>query len=29
MRRALLAILEARPELKRRTLVVVDPISVL
>jgi primosomal protein N' (replication factor Y) len=29
MRRALIAVLDARPELKRRTIVDVDPMSVL
>jgi primosomal protein N' len=29
MRRALLAVLDRRPELKRRTIVDVDPMSVL
>ena len=29
MRKALLAILDARPELRRRTIVDVDPMSVL
>jgi hypothetical protein len=29
MRRALLAVLDQRPDLKRRTIVDVDPLSVL